>query len=73
MARIRPIAVLTKDTEKLAAFYKTSFGPARSREAVNRPRTAARSIFLTATSIWRFFRRETAAREFFTLAWKCKT
>ena len=26
MARIRHIALLTKDTEKLAKFYKTSFG-----------------------------------------------
>lgn len=26
MARIRHIALLTKDTEKLAEFYKTSFG-----------------------------------------------
>ena len=26
MARIRHVALLTKDTEKLAAFYKTSFG-----------------------------------------------
>ena len=26
MARIRHIALLTKDTEKLATFYKTSFG-----------------------------------------------
>ena len=36
MARIRHIALLTKDTEKLAEFYKTSFGlneVARSGEA----------------------------------------
>src|SRR5260370_24392978 len=36
MARIRHIALLTKDTEKLSEFYKTSFGlkeVARSGEA----------------------------------------
>ena len=41
MARIRHIALLTKDTEKLAAFYRSAFGlneVARSGEAAEHGR-----------------------------------
>jgi catechol 2,3-dioxygenase-like lactoylglutathione lyase family enzyme len=46
MARIRHIALLTKDTEKLAEFYRTSFGlneVARSGE----PSENGRAIYLS--------------------------
>ena len=46
MARIRHIALLTKDTEKLAEFYRTSFGlkeVARSGEAAEH----GRAIYLS--------------------------
>jgi len=46
MARIRHIALLTKDTERLAEFYKTSFGlkeVARSGEATEN----GRAIYLS--------------------------
>src|ERR1043166_6888873 len=46
MARIRHIALLTKDTEKLAGFYKASFGlneVARSGE----PSEHGRAIYLS--------------------------
>ena len=49
MARIGHIALLTKDTEKLAAFYKASFGlneVARSGEASEH----GRAIYLSGSS-----------------------
>jgi catechol 2,3-dioxygenase-like lactoylglutathione lyase family enzyme len=67
MARIRHIALLTKDTEKLAEFYKTSFGlneVARSGE----PTDNGSAIYL-----WRSCPRETAARGFIISACKWKT
>ncbi len=48
MARIRHIALLTKDTEKLSEFYKTSFGlkeVARSGEASEHGRNRREGIY----------------------------
>jgi hypothetical protein len=60
MARIGHIALLTKDTEKLAGFYKTSLVSTRSRAAVKPANMDKRSIYPTVISTWRFCRRATA-------------
>ena len=74
MARIRHIALLTKDTEKLAEFYRASFGlkeVARSGEGTRS--MGGRFISPTGTSIWRSSRRAIDVRVFTTSAWKSKT